>query len=304
MPNVIRDQFPGVGTNRRVPTPLRSVGRSGFALIGCATSSVRPVPEFLIIGAKRAGTTSLFRYLEGHPNIAPLFPSARSPLMRGNQKGVHFFDSNWHRGERWYRGHFQTQQTRSRHSQITGEASPYYLFHPLAAGRAKQIVPDAKIVVLVREPVARTYSAWSEQRRNGIERLSFADAIEVEAARIGDDDRRLRAGDIERSFSHEFQSYTRQSEYGNSLIRWSTTFPQEQLLVVRSEDLYERPVDVLHRVTAFLGLEQHAPSVTDPWNASNASNTDPIDEALRARLRKRFEADRNVLAERFGVAWE
>ena len=301
MSHVIRDQFPGVGTNGRVPTPLRSVGRSGFALIGRATSSARPVPEFLIIGAKRAGTTSLFRYLEEHPNIAPLFPSARSPLMRSNQKGVHFFDANWHRGERWYRAHFQTEHRRSRHSQITGEASPYYLFHPLAAGRAKQIVPNAKIVVLVSEPVARTYSAWSEQRRNGVERLSFADAIEVEAARMGDDDRRLRVGDIARSFSHEFQSYARQSEYGNSLTRWSKIFPQEQMLVVRSEDLYERPMEVLHRVTGFLGLEPHAPSEIRAWNASEA---DPIDETLRARLRARFQADRTMLAEQFGIAWD
>src|SRR3954447_20916038 len=108
----------------------RAAGRHAVRAYGVATARWRPPPEFVIIGAKRCGTTSLFRYLGEHPQIAPMFPSARRiPLMRSDQKGVHYFESNHERGPRWYRSHFRTAWARKRAGQITGEGSPYYLFH-------------------------------------------------------------------------------------------------------------------------------------------------------------------------------
>jgi len=154
--------------------PVRRAGRALVLGYGAATARWRTVPDFLLIGAKRSGSTSLFRYLGEHPQVAPLFPSARLlPIMREDQKGVHYFDSNSTHRLAWYRAHFRSDVARARQARalgapvITGEASPYYLFHPLAAERAAAAVPHARIIVLLREPVARTYSHWSEQRRNG-----------------------------------------------------------------------------------------------------------------------------------------
>ena len=91
----------------------RTAGRNAVRAYGIATARWRPAPEFVIIGAKRSGTTSLFRYLGEHPQVAPMFPSARRiPMMRSDQKGVHYFESNHERGSRWYRSHFRTACTR------------------------------------------------------------------------------------------------------------------------------------------------------------------------------------------------
>lgn len=278
----------------------RSAGRILIEEFGRSTAALRSLPSFLIIGAKRAGTTSLYRYLEQHPNVAPMFPSARMPLMRENQKGVHYFDSHAHRSTRWYRGHFPTRTTLSSRRAIVGEASPYYLFHPLAALRAAQVVPAAKIIVLLREPIKRTQSAWSEQTRNGIERLSFREALAAESARVGNDEARLTDGTVRYSFAHEFQTYASQSCYVASLDRWRTNFGPDQLLVIRSEDLYREPDATTQRVTTFLGLAPAPLKTAEPWNASASQS---IETDIAATLAARFQDDLTQLHDQYGISW-
>jgi hypothetical protein len=117
--------------------------KRGLRLVGLATADLRPGPDLLVIGAKRGGTTSLWRYLSEHPGVLPTFPRAQQI------KGTYFFDEEWHRGSRWYRSHFPTTATRRLaarrlgHPTVAFEASPYYLFHPLAPERARLVVPDA-----------------------------------------------------------------------------------------------------------------------------------------------------------------
>ncbi|HMS87035.1 MAG TPA: hypothetical protein PKE56_01225, partial [Acidimicrobiales bacterium] len=120
--------------------------KRGLRLVGLATADLRPGPDLLVIGAKRGGTTSLWRYLSEHPGVLPTFPRAQQI------KGTYFFDEEWHRGSRWYRSHFPTTATRRLaarrlgHPTVAFEASPYYLFHPLAPERARLVVPDALVV--------------------------------------------------------------------------------------------------------------------------------------------------------------
>ncbi len=117
-----------------------------------ATGDLRPLPDFLIVGAKRGGTTSLWRYLNEHDGVLTLFPKPEKI------KGLYFFDENFGRGERWYRSHFPTRAIRTRsarrlgHPVVAGEASPYYLYHPLAPLRARHLAPDALIIVSLRDP--------------------------------------------------------------------------------------------------------------------------------------------------------
>jgi hypothetical protein len=263
-----------------------SAGRGTVRVYGMATARWRPVPEFVIIGAKRCGTTSLYRYLGEHPQVAPMFPSARRiPLMRSDQKGVHYFESNHARGNRWYRSFFRSKWARQRAGQIAGEASPYYLFHPRVAGLAAKEIPHARLIVLLRDPVERTYSHWSEQRRNGVETLSFEDALAAEPARLAGELERLLRDPEAVSFPYEQQSYALQSEYAASIERWLEYFPKEQLLVLRSEDLYACPQATYDRVTTFVGIEPHTLREPEPWNAAPRSALEPATrDALIARF--------------------
>ncbi len=123
------------------------------------TAPWRGSPDFLLIGTKRGGTTSLYRQLETHDAYLPLFPSAARLPMRENMKGVHFFDTHHHYGRTWYRSHFPSQLARRRRmasvgAAFTGDASPYYLFHPLAAERAAALVPRTKVLVLLPRPAS------------------------------------------------------------------------------------------------------------------------------------------------------
>ena len=226
----------------RVPEPVRKVARNAVWTFGRLTARRRPLPDFLVIGAQKAGTTALYAYLRWHPGIAG--PS---------WKEVSFFDRHWWRGEAWYRGQFPLRAG----ERLVGEASPGYLFHPLAPERARSLVPEAKLVALLRDPVDRAYSQYQHEVALGREPLSFEDALAAEDERLVGEVERL----IEdpRAFSRAWwdHTYTARGRYAEQLERWLDAFPSEQLLVVRTEDLGERPAETYGSILAFLGAEPH-----------------------------------------------
>ena len=255
---------------------------------GSATASLRIDPDYLIIGAKRGGTTSLARYLLLHPDVRPLFPA------RETRKGTYFFDVNFGRGEAWYRSHFPTkfarslQQRRSEHPLAVGEATPYYLHHPHAAIRARGLAPDAKVIALLRDPVERAYSHWVERTRNGVEHLSFAEAIEAESGRLEGEEERMIADPSYQSFAHQHFSYVDQGRYARGLRRWMEAFPETQLLVLRSEDFYGDPATVYGETLDFLGLRPFTPEQFRAWNMKPK---DAIDPEVVARVRSMLHDD-------------
>ncbi len=294
------EQRPQIG---RSGNPVMALGRTTIRGFGMATARWRPDPEFLIIGSKRGGSTSFFFDLLAHPQVCPLFPRP-DHLPKGEAtKGIHFFDQNYFRGERWYRGHLPSTAVRGRLARrvgppvITGEASPYYLFHPAAAVRAADTVPDAKIIAVLRDPVMRTYSHWKERRRNRREPLDFLDALAVEDQRIGDAEQRLVADPGAYSYAHEQQSYARQSEYDVALERWYRRFPADRILVLASEDYYADPAGVLATAFTFLGIE---PRDVGGGEVRNAAAGDRLDPDVRARLAQRFAPHNARLAEMTG----
>src|SRR5947209_8592328 len=152
----------------RVPEPARKVLRSTVRAYGRATVAVRPLPNFLILGAQKAGTTALYAYLRWHPEITgPSF------------KEVSFFDRHYARGERWYRAHFP-----ARRRPFVGEASPSYLFHPLVPERVARLLPDARLVAILRNPVDRAFSHYQHEVSLGREPLSFEEAVAHEEERM------------------------------------------------------------------------------------------------------------------------
>ena len=226
----------------RIPEPARKVARNAVWAFGRATSRWRPLPDFLVIGAQKAGTTALYAYLRWHPGITG--PS---------WKEVSFFDRHWWRGEAWYRGQFPLRVG----ERLVGEASPSYLFHPLAPERARLLVPDAKLVALLRDPVDRAYSQYQHEVALGREPLSFEDALAAEDERLRGEVERLVADP--RAFSRAWwdHSYVSRGRYAEQLERWLAVFPREQLLVVRTEDLGERPAETYASILSFLGADPH-----------------------------------------------
>ncbi|MBA3426416.1 MAG: sulfotransferase [Rubrobacter sp.] len=155
------------------------------------------LPDFLIIGAQKAGTTFLYYLLCQHPYVAPT-----------SEKELHFFDSQkFNKGEGWYRSNFPPPTSENGHKVITGEASPYYIYHPLAARRAAQVVPHARLIVLLRNPVDRAYSDYQNRLREGNEFLGFEEAIEAEEERIKGEKEKMLADEGYSSASHRRHSY-------------------------------------------------------------------------------------------------
>jgi hypothetical protein len=254
-----------------VKAPLRRL-RSDYRTL---TAPLRGLPSVLLIGAQRSGTTSLFNYLVRHPAVLP-------PLG----KEIHYFDLHFARGVRWYRGRFPYAY-RLRGGAMTLDASPYYLLHPRAPERAARLLPDVKLVALLRNPVDRAFSHYQHEVRDGRERLSFAEAIEQEAGRLAGEEERLRDEPDYYSFHHHRYSYARRGLYLEQLARWAAHFPRVQLLVLQSEVLFREPAATVGRVNAFLGLAPHRSGRYEPFYQGNYDRGMPPE--LRRRLVEHFE---------------
>jgi Sulfotransferase domain len=240
-----------------VSSASRETAKQVLRRYGEATAGLRTGPDFIIIGAKRGGTTSLYNYLLEHPSIRPLFPG------RQHIKGVHYYDSNYARGLRWYRSHFPLEAGGSHIARpglkpaIAGEASPYYLFHPLAAERLARDFPAIRIIVNLRDPVERAYSHYKEQTYHGRETLSFEAALDAEDERLRGEAERIVAEPGYLSTAHEHQSYLAQSRYLDTLPRWFSLFSPEQFHITASEDFYADPARAVSEIWRFLGLPPH-----------------------------------------------
>lgn len=263
--------------------------------IGAArpTSALRPFPDFLIVGAQRSGTTSLYRYLSRHPAVLP--------VLFG--KGVHYFDTGFDRGPAWYRAHFPTASRRARVARregvepVSGEGSPYYLFHPLAPERVAATIPDVRIVVVLRDPVARAYSHYNHERARGFEDLSFEDAIAAEPERLAGEDTRIRHEPGYRSSSHQHHSYVARGMYLEQLERWRAVVGPDRILILLSEELFADPDAIYRRTLSFLGVPERSLA---SYERANSRAYPPMPERVEATLRERFAEPNRALAASLG----
>jgi hypothetical protein len=230
----------------------------------------RAVPDVLIIGAMKSGTSSLHYYLTQHPQV-----------VRPLRKEVHYFDLNFARGEPWYRANFGRADAIG----LNLDSSPYYLFHPQVPQRAHALLPNARLIVLLRDPVRRAYSHYWHERDKGREPLSFEDAIAAEPERVEREHARLATGEIERSASHQYFSYLARGRYAEQLERWLQFYTREQLLVLRFEDLAREPLPVLNRTLDWLGLPAMASARLEPRNTRRYP---PIAPETAASLQEYF----------------
>jgi hypothetical protein len=239
------------GYLRRADEALRPVLGAGLAGLGYFSK-----PAFLIIGAQKAGTTALYAYLAAHPSIIPAL-----------RKELQFFAHNvcYRKGMAFYHAHFPLP-LRLKENAITFEASPDYLYFPCAPKRIFEYDPRLKLIVVLRDPVERAFSAWNMYRsrsraghripggrfdrstRVPLNRIlamkefpSFEQTVREEIAR-------LEAG------SQELEpSFVRRGFYGEQLERVFRYFKRDQILVLDSRRLHSQTNEVLEQVLQFIG---------------------------------------------------
>jgi hypothetical protein len=247
------------------------------------------LPDFLIIGAQKGGTTFLYNILRRHP----YFEAAV-------KKEIHFFDTpRFERGVDWYRTHFPQRQQRNGYRVITGEASPYYLFYPRAARRVADTIPQARLIALLRNPVDRAFSDYQHTLRQGSETLSFNEALELEEERLRGEKERILADESYRSINYRRYSYLARGVYVDQLKEWHKYFDPKQLLILKSEDFFERPSATLEQVVRFLGLPEHDLEIGGGRNKGDYS--EPMDPETRRWLQEYYKPHNERLYEYLGT---
>ncbi len=256
------------------------------------TAERRKLPDYVIIGAQKAGTTSLHRYLARHPQV-----------NASTVKEVHFFDNKNHfqRGERWYRAHFPLQREANRHMRC-GEATPFYLFCPVTAARLAALMPQAKIIALLRNPVDRAYSHYQHSRRYKRELLSFEAAVDAESGRLAGHRERLIADPGFHSMEYRRYSYLARGVYADQIIEWRKYFKQEQFLILESGEFFRETQKVFQQTLEFLQL--------DAWRPAKFANLHPGNYAgkmtapLHERLCDYFAPHNARLYQELGVEYD
>ncbi|GIF12397.1 sulfotransferase domain-containing protein [Actinoplanes teichomyceticus] len=236
---------------RNLPAPVKRVVHLGSRSYGRLTSEHRMLPSFLICGGQRCGTTSLYRALAAHPVV----------LKAVLHKGVHYFDTSYHRGLDWYRAHFPSRRSAQKVAERYGvpaqtfESAPYYMYHPQAAARIARDLPNAKLLVLVRDPVERAYSQHHHEVARAFEsERDFGAALALEPARLHRREERLAADPMYYSFAHQHHAYRARGEYARYLSVMAQHVGRERIHVVESERFFTEPEPVYDEVCEFLGL--------------------------------------------------
>jgi Sulfotransferase domain len=227
---------------------------------------VGTLPDFVIIGAQKGGTSFLYYLLTRHPLVEP---AAR--------KELHFFDQPelFDNGAEWYRRCFPRLSSKDGQRSITGEATPYYLFDPPVAKRMAEIVPQARLIALLRNPIDRAYSHYQMQVKRGTEPRTFEEAIE-----------------------QQHSSYVSRGIYVDQLLRWFEVFSKEQMLILKSEDFFERPVETLKVVLTFLDLPDWQPEASELQQRRHTGTyKQKMDPSTRQRLEAYFEPHNQRLYE-------
>ena len=286
----------------RGPRPVLLAARRVVWALGWLTARWRLDPDFLVVGAQRAGTTTLYRILCEHPGV----------VRPTQSKGIGYFDEEHHRGRRWYRAHFplavaarapRRADGTPGPRRLTFESSGYYLHHPLAAGRIARALPDVKVVVVVRDPVDRAYSAYRHEHARGFEDRDLADALALEEQRLSGEVERIVADPAYRSHAHRHQAYLARSRYAGQVARFVEALGADRVHVVDAGHLFTDPGPELARLWRFLGLEPWQPDRVEQWNARPS---DPMDADVRRRVEAALASEGDELARITGrrPSWE
>lgn len=262
----------------------QTIKQQGLPIYRQLTNPLRLQPSFIIIGAQKCGTTTCYHSLVQHPDILP-----------SKWKELHFFDNRFSRGINWYRYQFPIC---FRQSVITGEASPYYIYHPHSPKRIATYFPHVKLIVLLRNPIDRAYSNYNHQVDLGYEKLAFEEAIDREEERLKSEIERMLKDENYYSFNHQHYSYLGRGIYINQLKVWFSLFPQEQFLILHSKDLFAQTQATFNKVLNFLNLPDWEYEDIKTLNQRSYPQLEP---KLRTRLRNYFQPYNEKLYDFLGI---
>ena len=236
------------------------------------------LPDFLIVVAQKGGTSSLFAYLSQHPQV-------KLP----QEKELHFFDLNYEKGVNYYKGLFPSKS----YTQITGEASPYYLFHPHVPERVYKCCPNIKLIVMLRNPVDRAYSHYMMQKKRGYDNLqTFEEALNAEKERCYAELKKLEANPYFKSTSFQRFSYKTRGLYFKQIIHWLNYFSINQFLFIQSEEFFNHTTRVLRRVYNFLNVRYELPL---DLTAKNVNDYPPMNSNTKDYLKPYFAKENEQL---------
>lgn len=222
------------------------------------------LPDFVVAGAVKGGTTSLFYYLQPHPQV-----------WMPQRKELQFFNNNFNKGESWLRGHFAG----AGEAQVAGEMTPDYLEHPSTAERMAAVVPNAKLVVSLRHPVDRAYSHYQMQKAKFSAKETFAEIVELE----------LRDGP--KAVEPPHRPYLRGGLYSEHLQRLFAHFPRSAVLVLLMDDLESDPAGTYRQLCDHIGVA----SDPLPENLGRRYNrTMPVRSTLVRRVMVRYKLDKRL----------
>ena len=233
-----------------------------------ATNQIRLLPDFVVIGSSKSGTTSLHYYLMQHSSITV-------------ERNVHFFEYMHNNSIEWYRGHFPTKVYKNfkkiirKEKLIVGEQTATYLFHPLVPKRIHDIVQNVKLIAVLRNPVERAYSNYQHQVREGVEKRTFEDAIKSELKRIeiskNEPEYKINNDDFN---NHVIFSYLRHGIYVDFIKTWMRFFTKEQFLILPTYDLNNNPAQFLKQVFEFLNVPNRKVNSLDRKNVGEYTKLD------------------------------
>jgi len=236
--------------------------------------------DFLIIGAQKSGTTSLYEYLTAHP----LIDAAK-------KKEVHYFNLNHQKGNKWYHQFFPWNK-----SHLQGEASPYYLFDESVPAKVKAYNPKIKLIVILRDPSERAFSHYRMNVRLGMENLGFLEALNAEDERIKENDL------LSPTNPQLLYSYKHRGLYSKQLSNWLKHFPREQLMILKYDEFFNTPWNEIQKVYHFLGLADFNECHQDFFSNKNIGNID-LSEDAKILLRHYFAEPNRKLAQQYGVTF-
>jgi|SaaInlStandDraft_2_1057019.scaffolds.fasta_scaffold08118_3 hypothetical protein len=252
---------------------LYNLGKKIFQNYQSSTHFLHALPDYLIIGAVKSGTTSMYSYLIQHPDIEPALT-----------KQIHFFDQFYGRGIKWYKSNFPIKL--SMNKKITGEATPFYFIHPDAPKRIHELIPNVKLIIMLRNPIDRAFSHYQMEYRHEKEKCSFEDALENENSRIeGQFEKLLNDSNY---YNHDFfsRSYCHTGMYYNHLKRWMNIFPKEQCFIIDSDRFNEEPDLWYNKTLKFLNQKEFH---LEEYKKMKKAKYSPVKDQTRKKLQEFFE---------------
>lgn len=247
----------------------------------------KPLPHFLVIGTQKGGTTSLHHLLSKHPGI-----------FLPEQKEIHYFSQNFNQNLRWYANHYRAALP----EQLRGDITPFYLFHISVPERIRLVLPRAKLIVLLRDPVERTLSQYFHARRHGYENLDLESALDAEQARIKGAESVVKAANGYH-YSYQKHTYLSRSRYDQQLLRYRKLFPDQQILVMRSEDLFVRTANCWDTLLRFIGAEGINLPVPLPHSNAGDGEAAAVSISIRRELRSQLAETYLWMEREYAITW-